>query len=72
MIFEIYSINFYNFHHQFSIDAIIHITDCNKFDIKFIIYLLSKKKKLNYKLSILYKNKLHYIWDTIYKLESLI
>ena len=42
-------LDFYNFHRQFSIDAITHITDCNEFDVKFIIYPLSKLKKLNYK-----------------------
>ena len=62
-------LNFYDFYYQFSIDAITHITDCNKFDVKFIILLLSKLKKPNYKLLIFYKNKPHYTWNIIYKLE---
>lgn len=60
MIFENYLADFYDFHYQFLIDIITHITDCNKFDVKYIIHLSSKLKKLNYKLLILYKNKLHY------------
>ena len=62
-------LDFDDFHRQFSIDATTHITDCNKFDIKFIIYPLSKLKKLNYKLSILHKNKPYYTWNIIYILE---
>ena len=62
-------LNFYDFHRRFLIVATTHITDRNKFNIKFIIYLLSKLKKLNYKLSIFHKNKLHYTQDIIFKLE---
>ena len=42
-------LDFYDFHHWFSINATTHSTDCNEFDVKFIIHLLSKLKKLNYK-----------------------
>ena len=42
-------LDFYDFHCRFSINAITHITDRNEFDVKFIIYPLSKLKKLNYK-----------------------
>ena len=64
-------LDLYDFHSQFSIDATTHITDCNKFDIKFIIHLSSKLKKLNYKLLILHENKPHYTRDIIYILELL-
>ena len=69
MIFENYPANFYNFHYQSWINATTQINDHNEFDVKFIIPQLRKLKKLNYKLSILYKNKLYYTWDIIYKLE---
>ena len=42
-------LDLYDFHHRFSIDATTYITDCNQFNIKFIIHLLSKQKKLNHK-----------------------
>lgn len=51
MIFENYLADFYDFHRRFLICATItRIIDCNDFDIQFIIYLLSKLKKQNYKL----------------------
>ena len=42
-------LDFYDFYRRFSIDATIHITDHNEFDIKFINHPLSKLKKVNYK-----------------------
>ena len=62
-------LDFYDFYWQFLIDATTHITYRNEFDVKFIFHLLSKLKKLNYKLLIVYENKLHYTRDIIYKLE---
>ena len=73
MIFENYPVlgrvDFYDFYCQFLVNVTTYITDHNKFDVKFIIYLLSKLKKLNYKLSIFYENKLNYTRIIIYKLE---
>ena len=69
MIFENYLASFYNFHCQFSIDAITQVTNCNKFDMKFIIHQLSNLKKLKYRLLIFYENKLHHPRNIIYKLE---
>ena len=63
-------LDFYDFYRRFSIDVTTHITYHNKFDIKFIIYLSNKLKKLNYKLLILHKNKPYYTRDIIYILES--
>lgn len=71
MIFENYWANFHDFHRWFLIDITTQIINCNEFDIKFIIYQLNKLKKLNYWLSILYKNKLFYTGKIIYYLELL-
>ena len=65
MIFENYLASFYDFHRWFSIEATTQIIDCNKFDVKFIIYQLSKLNNFNYRLSILHKNKPYYIQDII-------
>lgn len=69
MIFKNYLTNFYNFYCQFSIDATTQIIDCKKFNIKFTIHQLSKQKKFNYRLLILYKNKQYYTQNIIYKPE---
>ena len=65
-------LDFYDFYCQFSIDANTYITDCNKFDIKFILHSSSKLKKLNYKLLIFHKNKPYFTQNIIYILKPLV